>query len=694
MTEDGGDVARATEQELASIVASSHDSILGMTTTGTITSCNPAATRLYGYLPTELVGSAITMLVPPALRDQEAAVLDRIVAGEEVGPYRTDRLRQDGTLLTVSVTVSPILDPDGRVVGAASVARRVGDVEGAEDRLQLRVSQQRVDVRDAEDRFQAGLEAGRARERLLVEKSQLRFEAEMDLERAKERVQVQEAEDRFQLRMEGERAKERVQVREAADRFQRGLAGTRARERADVEDAEDRFQDGLDADRAREQADVRTAGDRFHTELNVDRAQAQSDRARLESQLQQGQRLEILGQLAGGVAHDFNNLLAVILNYAAFVTAELVAGPAANVAAAANDVAQIQRAAERAAALTHQLLAFARREVVRPRVLDLNTVVADVEELLRRTIGEDVLLSTELAPDVRPVLMDPGQAEQVLMNVAVNARDAMAGGGTLRIETMNVDVEVDVELPLSPFVRLRISDNGRGMSAETLDRVFEPFYTTKAEGMGTGLGLATVYGIVTQAGGSITVRSRIGAGTTLTIMLPATAEIAAPVAAVSTELRPANGETVLVVEDDDTLRAVTERILVGHGYQVLAAADGVEAIELAGCQDGAISLLVTDVVMPNMAGTEVADRLRAVRPGIEVLFMSGYAQNDLASRSVFKGDVHLIEKPFTAEALLQGAEQILDRARAGPGGEPVHQPGGPATDGAPAGGPRPDHGRA
>jgi two-component system cell cycle sensor histidine kinase/response regulator CckA len=256
------------------------------------------------------------------------------------------------------------------------------------------------------------------------------------------------------------------------------------------------------------------------------------------------------------------------------------------------------------------------------------------------------------------------------MNVAVNARDAMTSGGTLSIETMNVDVDVDVEVPVSPYVRLRIRDTGRGMSAETLDRVFEPFFTTKAEGMGTGLGLATVYGIVTQAGGSITVRSRIGTGTTLTILLPATvdtadaADIVVPIEVAPVVLNRGHGETVLVVEDEDALRAVTERILTGHGYRVLVAADGVEALALAAGHDGEISLIVADVVMPNMAGDVVADRIRADRPGTKVLFMSGYAQDELASRSLLEDDVHLIEKPFSAEALLQQADQILDRHRA------------------------------
>jgi PAS domain S-box-containing protein len=660
----------AIEQEAASIVASSHDAIIGITAWGAIGSCNPAAARLYGYVPGEIVGQPADMLVPPGLRAAEAAVLQQIMAGEEVEPYRTDRLCHDGSVVTVSVAISPIADPDGTIVGASTVSRRASDVRDVRDRIEARVHRQRADVRDAEDRFEAGVDAERVRERVQVDASERRFQAGMDVERAKERIQVQDAEDRFQVRMEAERARERVQVQDAADRFQVGLADGRTRERAEVQEAEDRFQVGMDAERARERAEVQDAEDRFQVGIDIERAEARSDRRRLEAQLQQGQRLEILGQLAGGVAHDFNNLLAVILNYAAFVSDELTAGPRSDVAAAARDVAQIQRAAERAAALTHQLLAFARREVVQPRVLDLNHVVRDVEELLSRTIGEDVMLRTELGADLWPVLMDPGQVEQVLMNIAVNARDAMTGGGALRIDTANVAVDADPSAaspaPTGRYVRLRIADTGAGMSADVLDRVFEPFYTTKAEGAGTGLGLATVYGIVTQAGGTIAIRSKPGAGTTIKIMIPATDEIAGPVPEVAADDPTPGGETVLVVEDDEALRAVTERIFVQNGYRVITAADGVAAVAAAGAYDGDIHLLVTDVVMPKMLGNEVAERIRRIKPEVDVLYMSGYAQQNLVAQSSLDRDVHLVEKPFSVATLIGTAGQILGGRRKAP----------------------------
>ena len=396
----------------------------------------------------------------------------------------------------------------------------------------------------------------------------------------------------------------------------------------------------------------------------ADRAVAERDREHLQSQLQQGQRLEVLGQLAGGVAHDFNNLLAVILNYAAFVVEEL-AVPDADLAAAGRDVGQIQRAAQRASALTHQLLAFARREIVQPTVLDLNAVVTEVQQLLDRTIGEDVVLRTDRADDLWPVLADPKQLEDVLVNLAVNARDAMSGGGTLTIDTANVTIGAESSAAGSTVrpgrhVRLRVSDTGTGMAPDVIEHVFEPFYTTKADGTGTGLGLATVYGIVLQADATIDIDSHPGTGTTFTIHIPVTDETAQPTPHHSTEHRTPTGETVLIVEDEEALREVTERIFTRNGYHVLTAPHGAAALDIATHHHGDIHLLVTDVVMPHMLGKEVADKIRTIKPGIEVLFMSGYAQPVLASQGRLDRDVHLIEKPFSAATLIDKAGHILN----------------------------------
>jgi len=392
-----------------------------------------------------------------------------------------------------------------------------------------------------------------------------------------------------------------------------------------------------------------------------------------KEQLQaQAQRLESLGQLAGGVAHDFNNLLAVILNYVSFVSEEVAAAtavagpePVRHLDAASADLGQIKKAAERAAELTHQLLVFARRDVIRPQVLDIDRVIGAVEEMLRRTIGEHVELVTSLAGDLWPVLADPGQLEQVLVNLAVNARDAMPVGGTLTIDTCNITVDADTIAGGSMArkgrnVRLRVSDNGTGMTAEVARHVFDPFFTTKSDRGGTGLGLATVYGILTQADGTIRIYSESGAGTTFTVTLPVTAEAAIPIAPPVPYQRAPKGETVLIVEDEAALREVTRRIFTRNGYTVITAANGLEALRIAGGHPGEIHLLVTDVVMPHMLGKEVAEKMRVIKPEIEVIFMSGYARPVLASQGRLDPGVALVEKPFSEADLMATAGQVLN----------------------------------
>jgi hypothetical protein len=386
------------------------------------------------------------------------------------------------------------------------------------------------------------------------------------------------------------------------------------------------------------------------------------------AQQDQGQRLENLGQLAGGIAHDFNNLLAVILNYTSFVSDELAVATdldwVARRDSALSDLEQISLAAERAASLTRQLLSFARQEVIRPQVLDLNAVVSAVEMMLRPTIGEHVQVVTDLADDLWRVLADPGQVEQVLVNLAVNARDAMPGGGTLRIETENMNVESDnwaddPATSLGRHVRLSVVDTGTGMSPEVIDHVFEPFFTTKEEG-GTGLGLSTVYGIVAQADGQIQIHSVLGVGTTFSIYFPVTSEISpASEVEIAYEREP-KGETILLVEDEQALRDVTQRILSRSGYNVLTAASGPEALALAAHHVGEIHLLLTDVVMPHMLGKEVAERMQEMKPEVQVLFMSGYARRVLASQGRLEQNVALIEKPFSEAELLKQAGLVLN----------------------------------
>jgi len=398
-----------------------------------------------------------------------------------------------------------------------------------------------------------------------------------------------------------------------------------------------------------------------------DRAEGERERALLE-QLHQAQRLESVGQLAGGIAHDFNNILGVIMNYAEFVADEQEPD-----SQALHDVEEIRRAAERAAALTRQLLIFSRREVVQPEVLDLRQVVSGLENLLRRALGERVEMETFFDEDLMAIEADPGQIEQVLVNLAVNARDAMPEGGRLLIEADNAQLDSEYaymhpDTEPGDYVRLKVSDTGVGMDEKTIQRSFEPFFTTKGQAEGTGLGLATVYGIVTGAGGRIDIYSEPGMGTTVKIHLPASSVAPRKVEARPKERPVGRGEVVLVVEDEPDVRRMAERILTKGGYSVISTSGGEEALDVCRRADRAIHLLLTDVIMPGMLGTELVEQISTVRPELEVIFMSGYSHEVLAPRALAEqGAGAFIEKPFSASELLKAVRGLLDAGAAAKG---------------------------
>jgi PAS domain S-box-containing protein len=397
---------------------------------------------------------------------------------------------------------------------------------------------------------------------------------------------------------------------------------------------------------------------------------AWAERERLQGQLHQSQRLESIGQLAGGIAHDFNNLLVVILNYATFVLDGLDGPPApdpqdeaAARLALRDDVEQIRRAAERAAALTHQLLIFGRADAVSPEVLDLNMVVEDLDKLLRRTIAERVRLTTNLQPGLWPVVVDRGQMEQVLVNLAVNARDAMPGGGALDVLTANVDVPpgADPALPSEAgrYVRLTVSDTGTGMTADVAERAFEPFFTTKPRGEGAGLGLATVYGAVANAGGLVRLDTQPGVGTTFNVYLPISPDALPTRTSAEAVVRlRGEGEAILVAEDEPEVRELVRRILVNGGYHPIITSTPEEALDVASRDGVTLHALLTDVVMPGMSGPELHRRVAEVRPGLRVIFMSGYSSR---SEQVDE-ELPLLPKPFTAAALLAAVEHVLSSA--------------------------------
>jgi two-component system cell cycle sensor histidine kinase/response regulator CckA len=507
-------------QRLAAIVESSHDSIISRSADGLITSWNRGAENMYGYLAAEAIGRPKAMLVPRECLGDFLAIDARAMRGEAVPTVETRRLRKDGTTVEVEVTLSPVRDPSGAVVGTSSVAR--------------------------------------------------------DLTLIK---------------------------------------------------------------------------------------QAQADRRVLEERLQQAQRLETVGQLAGGIAHDFNNLLSVILSYAQFVSEEVPAGSDLRA-----DTEQIIIAAERAATLTRQLLLFARREPVNPERIDANALVRHTGQLLARSIGEHIELSLRLSPGLPAVFADRGQVEQVLMNLVLNARDAMPSGGVLTIETSVASptsgppAGESARAPGSDVV-FAVTDTGVGMDAVVAARAFEPFFTTKRETGGTGLGLATVYGIVTDAGGQVRLASEPGSGTTVRVYLPTAPHGAAGQAERAARgPRPGEGETILVVEDQAAVRQVTARLLTRNGYKVLEAPGAQEALALARSAD--LDLILTDVVMPHGSGPELVGALRTEGSTVAVLFMSGYSAGVVGPDDMAEGDPHLLQKPFNEADLVERVQQAL--ARAGP----------------------------
>ena len=386
-----------------------------------------------------------------------------------------------------------------------------------------------------------------------------------------------------------------------------------------------------------------------------------TEQKRLEEQFRQSQKMEAVGRLAGGVAHDFNNLLTAITGYCEILLSEHEPQHTRR-----GDIEQIKCAADRASALTQQLLAFSRRQTLAPRVLGLNATVAGIDKLLRRVIGEDIDLITVLASALGHVKADPGQIEQVIMNLAINARDAMPHGGKLLIETANVELDSvyasrHIAVRPGPYVLLAISDTGSGIDAETLSHIFEPFFTTKEHGKGTGLGLSTVYGIVKQSGGNIWVYSERGYGTTFKIYLPRVAESVESPQARNASLRPTHGsETILLVEDDETVRTLVLTILQRKGYMVLEAQHGMEAIMIAQRHKGQIRLLITDVVMPAMSGPELARRLALVYPCMKVLYISGYTDSAIVHRGVLEADTLFLQKPFTPSDLARKVREVLD----------------------------------
>jgi len=394
-------------------------------------------------------------------------------------------------------------------------------------------------------------------------------------------------------------------------------------------------------------------------------AQDMTVRNHLEAQLAQSRKMEAVGILAGGIAHDFNNLLSIMITYTTFALDTLSDGDPLRA-----DIEQVAKAGDRAVSLTRQLLAFSRQQILEPTIMDLNATVSSIEPMLRRLVGETIEITLTSEPALSRVSADAGQIEQVIMNLVVNARDAMPAGGELTIETANVWLAEGAPPPViglkaGHYVLLAIADTGTGIDAATRERIFEPFFTTKALGKGTGLGLSTVLGIVQQSGGQLAVQSELGKGTRFEVYLPSVDRPASPVAAASAAKVVGGGhETVLVVEDDDQVRNLTRAILRRNGYEVLVASNGGEAFLISEQRSAPIHLLLTDVVMPRMNGRQLAERLTAARPEMKVLFMTGYTDDAVVRQGVFDADLALLQKPITPEALARRVRAVLDGSKA------------------------------
>ena len=647
---------QATEQAqrplrtLAALVEGSQAAVVGATLDGTVTTWNPGAERIYGYIAAEMIGMNISALAGPDGTAEFPDVLARIAAGQRVEHYETQRAHRDGTLMDISVTVSPILDEHGTVVGASAVAHDISARKRAE------ATQRAADVRL---RILAAI-----------------VDSSDDAIIGCTLHGIVTAWNPGAERMYGYTAAEMVGNKTSviagpgtAGQVTNVLAQIAAGQHIEHYESQAINRDGAVLDVSVTLSPIRDADGTVVGASAVcrdisARKRAEARQRDIDERTQLAQRLQSLGQLAGGVAHDFNNLLAVILNFTAFVAEQTTRDVAVQ-----SDLAQVRTAAERAAGLTQQLLLFSRGDTVRPEILDVNAAIAEAYAMLARTIGSDIELIAVPSPDPLMIYADSGQIQQVLVNLAVNARDAMPDGGTLVIEGTMTDLDehqADLQPTLRPgrYARLLVSDTGTGMSKEVAARIFEPFYTTKPTGKGTGLGLATVYGIVVDAGGSLNVYSEPNLGTTFRAYFPIADESTEPPTTASDIAEPprGHGQTVLVVDDEDAIRQVVTRILDPNGFQVLSAGGGSEALAVDARQP--CELLLTDAIMPGMSGRRLAELLRRRRPGLPVLYMSGYSDGLRGTDVIIDEEFGFIEKPFTAHGLLQRIDDLMSHTEA------------------------------
>jgi two-component system, cell cycle sensor histidine kinase and response regulator CckA len=654
------------------------DAMLVVNSRGQIVLVNAQTEKLFGYKRDELLNQRLEILMPHRFRLQHDVQRDQFFGNPHSRPMGSGleliALRKDGSEFPVDITLSPVKTEEGIVVLSSirditerkaneELARQNAEmkIKMAEENAELAAAKRELKIVAERERVSEALRKSEARVRRLVDSNIIGI-CTGDLN-----GKLLDANDAFldmlgftredlksdQMRWDVLRPPEyREMDRIAIDRLKTTGAASPWETQFFRKDGSRMFALIGVATLVAESGDLEAIS--FVLDL--------SEQKRLEQQLRQAQKVEAIGQLAGGIAHDFNNLLAVIIGYSEMFEEQLSESDPLRPKAE-----QIRKAGQRAAALTRQLLAFSRKQVLEPTVLDLNAVIADTLKMLSRLIGEDIELVAVPAPDLGRVKADHGQIEQVILNLAVNARDAMPQGGRLTITTENAEMdEVFVRqhagaVPGS-YVMLAVTDNGCGMDHETQTHIFEPFFTTKGEGKGTGLGLATVFGVVKQSGGYVSVYSELGQGTSFKVYLPRTDDFVAAAA------KPGKGnvrgsETILIVEDAQPLRELARELLEASGYTVLEAINGEDAIRVAEKHRGHIHLLLSDVVMPIMGGWKLTEHMLRMYPDMKMLYMSGYTDEFMAHHGVLDSGVALLQKPFTKESLMSKVREVLGVAK-------------------------------
>jgi hypothetical protein len=621
--------AEAHARDLAAIVESSRLAIIGKAFDGTITSWNEAAEHLYGYAEADAVGKPVEMLVPDDRRGESSRLLERVRTGEIVDEYETVRVRSDGAPVDVSLTISTIKSEQGAMVGSSVIARDIGERLRAAEALQ----RSEESYRELFERHPAPM--------WLFDPETLQF---LEVNKAAVRMYGYSRDEFLAMTID--------EIRPAED--QQALRDSLGPLPSIVPEIwRHRRKDGTLIDVAIMASSLEFGGRIVRLIL----AQDVTETRRLEEQLRQSQKMEAVGRLTGGIAHDFNNLLLVIRGYSAVLLKRLTDD------GLRESAEQIDAAAQRAGEFTRQLLAFSRQQVLQPEVTTLNAVVEETIRMLDRALGADIDVQADLDPNAPAVLADRSQLTQAVLNLAINARDAMPEGGRLTIKTGGVEfdeayVATHEGVTSGLFALLQVTDSGIGMDEETRRRAFDPFFTTKDDG--TGLGLASVYGLVNQSGGHIWLYSEPGMGTTFKIYLPATR---APLVTESpaVDVTALEGrETILLVEDTSMVRELVIATLEAYGYNVLAAGNGQEALELAEQHGGEIELLLTDVVMPGMNGRELAEKLVERTPGLRVLFTSGYPSDTIVRHGIADATAAFIEKPYLPDELAVKVREVLD----------------------------------